>query len=76
MRDGIEWKEAIVAKVQCGASIRFHKIEEILASKLTTLLRSRKAIDRFDLLCSMVFAREVAVDRLQLITTFLKEINF
>ena len=61
---------------QCAASVRCQKIEEILASKLTTLLHRRKAIDLFDLLYSIVFAREFAVDRLQLIATFLKKSIF
>lgn len=61
---------------QCVASIRCQKIEEILASKLTTLLHRRKAIDLFDLLYSIVFARECDVDRLQVITTFLKKSIF
>jgi hypothetical protein len=61
---------------QCAASIRCQQIEEILASKLTTLLHRRKAIDLFDLLYSIVFAKEFAVDRLQVITTFLKKSIF
>lgn len=61
---------------QCTALIKCQKIEEILASKLTTLLHRRKAIDLFDLLYSIVFAREFAVDRLQVITTFLKKSIF
>ena len=61
---------------KCTASIRCQKIEEILASKLTTLLHRRKAIDLFDLLYSIVFSREFSVDRLQVITTFLKKSIF
>jgi predicted nucleotidyltransferase component of viral defense system len=61
---------------QCTVDIRCQKIEEILASKLTTLLHRRKAIDLFDLLYSIVFNGDFAVDRLQLITTFLKKSIF
>ena len=48
---------------QCTTLIQCQKIEEILASKLTTLLHRRKAIDLFDLLYSIVFAREFSIDR-------------
>jgi len=61
---------------QCVTSIRCQKIEEILASKLTTLLHRRKAIDLFDLLYSIVFVRDFAVDRLLIVTTFLKKSIF
>ncbi len=61
---------------QCVASIRCQKIEEILASKLTTLLHRKKAIDLFDLLYSIVFVGELAVDKLQIVTTFLKKSIF
>jgi len=61
---------------QCAVSIRCQQIEEILASKLTTLLHRRKAIDLFDLLYSIVFAREFAVDKVQVATTFLKKSIF
>ena len=62
--------------VQCTAVVRCQKIEEILASKLTTLLHRRKAIDLFDLLYSIVFAKEFVVDRFQVISTFLKKSIF
>ncbi len=61
---------------QCAVDIRCQRIEEILASKLTTLLHRRKAIDLFDLLYSITFNRDFVVDRLQLITTFLKKSIF
>lgn len=60
----------------CRAGIRCQKIEEILASKLTTLLHRRKAIDLFDLLYSIIFTNDFSVDRLQVITTFLKKSTF
>jgi predicted nucleotidyltransferase component of viral defense system len=60
----------------CGGTIRCHKIEEILASKLTTLLHRRKAIDLFDLLYSITIGNEFPVDRIQVITTFLRKSIF
>lgn len=60
----------------CTGTVRCQKIEEILASKLTTLLHRRKAIDLFDLLYSIIFSREFPVDRLQVISTFLKKSIF
>lgn len=60
----------------CTAMIRCQKIEEILASKLTTLLHRRKAIDLFDLLYSIIFAGEFPVERLQVISSFLKKSIF
>ena len=61
---------------QCAAMIYCQKIEEILASKLTTLLHRRKAIDLFDLLYSIIFTRDFPVDRLQITSTFLKKSIF
>ena len=60
----------------CAAAVRCQKIEEILASKLTTLLHRRKAIDLFDLLYSIIFNPEFPIDRLQVIGTFLKKSIF
>ena len=56
--------------------MRCQKIEEILASKLATLLHRRKAIDLFDLLYSVIFSREFPVDRVQVVSTFLKKSIF
>ncbi len=61
---------------ECGGTIRSQQIEEILASKLTTLLHRRKAIDLFDLLYSIVFRDEFPVNRASLIATFLKKSIF
>lgn len=60
----------------CLAEIRCHKIEEVLASKLTTLLHRRKAIDIFDLLYSILIAKDYPVARLEVISTFLKKSVF
>jgi len=61
---------------RCTATVKCQKIEEILASKLTTLLHRRKAVDLFDLLYSIIFSKEFPVDRLQVIRTFLKKSIF
>jgi predicted nucleotidyltransferase component of viral defense system len=45
----------------CNATIRSHKLEEILASKLTALLHRRKPVDLFDLLYSIVISRDYPV---------------
>jgi predicted nucleotidyltransferase component of viral defense system len=61
---------------QCGAHIRCHKLEEILASKLTTLLFRRKAQDLFDLIFSIFFNPAFNVSRAEVIRTFLKKSIF
>lgn len=60
----------------CTATINCQKIEEILASKLTTLLHRRKAVDLFDLLYAIVIGNEYHVVRREVITTFLKKSIF
>jgi predicted nucleotidyltransferase component of viral defense system len=61
---------------QCSATIRAQKIEEILASKLVAMLTRAKAADLFDLFVSIFLANDFAVDRLQVISTFLKRYTF
>ena len=61
---------------QCAATIRTHKLEEILASKLTAILHRRKPVDLFDLLHSILIARDYPVSRLEVVTTFLKKSIF
>jgi predicted nucleotidyltransferase component of viral defense system len=60
-------------KDQCIALVRCQKAEEILASKLNCLLHRQKVVDLFDLLYSIIFSKEFAVDRLEVIRTFLKK---
>lgn len=60
----------------CSASIRTQKLEEILASKVTALLHRRNPVDIFDLLYSMLIAREYSVSRLEVVTTFLRKSIF
>lgn len=61
---------------QCATTIRTHKLEEILASKLTAMLHRRKPVDLFDLLFSVLVARDYPVSRLEVVTTFLKKSIF
>lgn len=57
----------------CRSTIRCHKLEEILASKLTTLLFRKKAQDLFDLIFAIFFTSEYTVSRSEIIRTFLKK---
>lgn len=60
----------------CNCVIRAHKLEEILASKLTAMLHRRKPVDLFDLLFSILIARDYPVSRLEVVTAFLKKSIF
>jgi predicted nucleotidyltransferase component of viral defense system len=60
----------------CAATIRTQKLEEILASKLTAMLHRRNPVDLFDLLYSILIARDYPVSRLELVSTFLKKSIF
>jgi predicted nucleotidyltransferase component of viral defense system len=57
----------------CACVIKTHKLEEILASKLTAMLHRRKPVDLFDLLYSVLIARDYPVSRREVVTTFLKK---
>lgn len=57
----------------CAALIKCQKAEEILASKLNSLLHRQKVADLFDLLYSIIFSKEFPVDRLEVVRTFLKK---
>ena len=60
----------------CSALIQCQKLEEILASKLTTLLHRRNPGDLFDLLYAIVFRDQFGVNRREVVTTFLKKSIF
>jgi hypothetical protein len=60
----------------CAAVIQCQKMEEILASKLTTLLHRRNPGDLFDLLYAIVFRDQFGVNRREVVTTFLKKSIF
>lgn len=56
----------------CATSIICQKAEEIYASKLVALLHRRRVKDLFDLFYGLMLERNPPVNRLQVITTFLK----
>jgi predicted nucleotidyltransferase component of viral defense system len=60
----------------CAAVIQCQKLEEILASKLTTLLHRRNPADLFDLLYAIVFRDQFGVNRREVISTFLRKSIF
>ncbi|WP_338695240.1 nucleotidyl transferase AbiEii/AbiGii toxin family protein [Bradyrhizobium sp. 26S5] len=60
----------------CTATIKCQKLEEVLASKLTTLLHRRNPVDLFDLLYAIVFRDQFGVSRREVVTTFLKKSIF
>jgi predicted nucleotidyltransferase component of viral defense system len=60
----------------CAATIKCQKLEEVLASKLTTLLHRRNPVDLFDLLYTIVFRDQFGVSRREVVTTFLKKSIF
>jgi predicted nucleotidyltransferase component of viral defense system len=60
----------------CTGIIRCHKAEEIIASKVTTLLHRRKVGDLFDLLYAILIAKDYEVNRREVITSFLKKSIF
>jgi predicted nucleotidyltransferase component of viral defense system len=61
---------------ECVSQIRCQKLEEILASKLTTLLFRRKAQDLFDLIYAILFNGNFELSRAEVIRTFLKKSIF
>ena len=60
----------------CATIIQCQKLEEILASKLTTLLHRRNPADLFDLLYTIIFRDQFGVNRREVITTFLRKSIF
>ena len=58
---------------KCASTLRCQKAEEILASKLNSLLHRHKVADLFDLLYSILFAKDFSVNRLEVVSTFLKK---
>jgi predicted nucleotidyltransferase component of viral defense system len=61
---------------ECATTIQCHKLEEVLASKLTTLLHRRNPVDLFDLLYAIVFRDQYGVNRREVVTTFLQKSIF
>ena len=60
----------------CSAEIRCLKLEEMLAEKLKCLLQRREVSDLYDLAYSIFLNRDLAVDRSQVVSTFLRKTIF
>ena len=61
---------------ECRVSIRCLKLEELLASKLLCLLQRRRANDLFDYVYSIFIKHELAIDRSEVVQTFLEKTIF
>ncbi len=61
---------------QCSIDIQVIKLEEALADKLKCLLQRRHSFDLFDLVYAIFIAREIEVDRPEIVRTFLKKTIF
>jgi predicted nucleotidyltransferase component of viral defense system len=61
---------------QCTATIRCHKLEELLAAKLKCLLQRRHSFDLYDYVYSVFINRDLEIDRSELLHTFLKKTIF
>jgi hypothetical protein len=60
----------------CTAEIRCLKLEEMLAEKLKCLLQRREVTDLYDLGYSIFLNRDLAVDRSEVLSTFLRKTIF
>ena len=60
----------------CRAEIRCIKLEELLANKLKCLLQRRRAFDLYDYIYSVFIRHELAVNRTEIIDTFLAKTIF
>jgi predicted nucleotidyltransferase component of viral defense system len=60
----------------CNVALRCHKLEELLASKLKCLLQRRHSFDLYDYVYSVFINRDLAIDRGELLGTFLRKTIF
>lgn len=60
----------------CAATIRCVKLEEALADKLKCLLQRRYCYDLFDLVYGLFTAKDIAVNRTELMNVFLRKTIF
>lgn len=60
----------------CRAEVHCLKLEEMLADKLKCLLQRREVSDLYDLAYSIFLNRDLAVDRSQVVSTFLRKTIF
>ena len=61
---------------ECVATIRCHKLEELLAAKLKCLLQRRHSFDLYDYVYSVFINRDLEVNRSELLQTFLEKTIF
>lgn len=61
---------------ECNFEIRVVKLEEALADKMKCLIQRRYSFDLFDLVYGVFIARELEVDRGELVRTFLRKTIF
>lgn len=60
----------------CSTTIRCVKLEEVIADKLRCLLQRRYCYDLFDVVYATFLARDVDIDRSEVISTFLRKTIF
>jgi hypothetical protein len=60
----------------CVATLRCHKLEELLAAKLKCLLQRRHSFDLYDYVYSVFINRDLEIDRVELLEAFLKKTIF
>lgn len=61
---------------QCQAQLRCMKLEEMLASKLKCLLQRRHSFDLYDYVYAIFINNELAVNRVEIVSTLLKKTIF
>jgi predicted nucleotidyltransferase component of viral defense system len=61
---------------QCSATLRCHKLEELLAAKLKCLLQRRHSFDLYDYVYSVFINHDLEVNRAEILSTFLKKTIF
>jgi predicted nucleotidyltransferase component of viral defense system len=61
---------------RCVASLRCHKLEELLAAKLKCLLQRRHSFDLYDYVYSVFVNRDLEINRAELLEAFLKKTIF
>ncbi len=61
---------------ECIATVRCHKLEELLAAKLKCLLQRRHSFDLYDYVYSVFINRDIEINRAELLQTFLKKTIF
>jgi predicted nucleotidyltransferase component of viral defense system len=58
---------------ECSGQIQCHKLEELLASKLSALLQRYHSPDLYDFIFSVFFQKTLDINRLEVVSTFLKK---